>query len=166
MKMLAIVLISVLTISAQAEQTPLSYSMTNVMSWVGVNINASNVSNLPHRVSSTPGDAFLGFLRTFITGDLDAYLFHMSPLRRNRHIGTDNLALIPQNYRTRYSMLNFNTNLCIKSFSSSFTATNVVSINCLLEETSVDESEEASFEYVIVFTNGEWKIGCNLSGDD
>ena len=145
---------------------PTSYSTTNVMDWIGVDINFSNVSNLPHQVSSTPGDAFLGFLRTFITGDIDAYAFHLSPLRRIQQIGTENLAAIPVGYRNRYLSYSFDTNICIKTFC--VTKTNIVSLKVtyVLEEVLEGERMESEYSEELVFTNGEWKIEGCLTGDD
>lgn len=165
-KLLHIFTATMVLVSGLLADLPDNYLMTNVTAWVGVNINASNVSNLPHRVSSTPGDAFLGFLRTFITGDLDAYVFHMSPLRRINQIGTDNLAAIPIGYRNRYSSYLLDTNLCIKSFSATSTAASRIKVAYMLEEICAGEREESEYDDELVFTNGEWKIEGDLSGDD
>ncbi len=157
MKMLAIVLASFWAISTHATP-PLSYSMTNVMAWVGVNINASNVSNLPYRMSTTPGDTVLGILRSFITNDCSDYLFHLTPSTRVQFSGTDNVNDIPMSYKTRYESISPDTNLCIMTCSIIQTNLHQVILSMRLHECSIfDETDDVTF-FKVLYTNGSWRI--------
>lgn len=159
MKHMAIALLSLLLAIAYAQADgELNYSMSSVTALVGTDINVSNVSNLPQRATSTPGDAFLGFMRTFITGNIQDYAFHMSPQNRIDHFGTTDLNAIPQSFiDSRASML-LDTNLCITSYSLDTAGSNSVIFSISIAETTEEDTEESPFVYRMLFTNSVWTV--------
>lgn len=143
-----------------------SYSVSNLTAWVGVDINVLTASNLPQRATSSPGDVFLGFVRTFVTGNIQDYAFHMSPQNRIDHFGTASLDDIPLSYISSRSSMLFDTNLCITAFSSNLIGSNSVDLSVSIAETTEDDTEEVTFLYRMTFTNGVWAVDGSFCEDN
>ena len=144
-------------LAAYAE-SPENYSITNLMAWVGVDIDTSNATNLPRRASSSPGDAVLGILRSFITNDCEDGFYHMSPARRRRIAGAENWESVPQSYLNEYANAPCDTNLCILSVSNLETNGVEFALVLRLREMTALDSEESSARCLLLFTNDCWKI--------
>lgn len=156
------ILLGVMFASALAcAEEACNYSVSDITALVGVDINASTASNLPQRATSSPGEVFLGFVRTFITGDIQDYAFHMSPQNRIDHFGTAVLEDIPQSYISSRSSMLFDTNLCIMAVSSNLAGSNSVDLTVSIAETTEDDTEESTFIYRLIFTNGVWAVDCS-----
>ncbi len=155
--------IAILSTVAYADLTP-DCSLTNAMSWVGVNINFSNVSNLPQRVSATPGDALLGLFRSYVSNDATDHFFHLSPATRNDFYGTSDMNCLSESMKNKYTQTTSDTNLLIRSMTATTNGPNRIVVCVDLVETLCSEVFDNDISYFdIIYTNGEWKID-NIRG--
>lgn len=145
--------------NASAQQAP-DFLISNIVSLVDVDINSTNYYDiLPMRSWSTPGGAFLGLLRSFISNNCEDYLFHMSPEARIRLCGTADIGNIPSAYRTSFEQTPADTNIVIKSIEGVFTNGTEFLLSALIEETSrFEHYGERIWNVQLVCTNSQWKI--------
>ena len=144
-------------------ETPPSYSITNLMAWVGTSISPSNVSNLPQRVSTNPGATVLGYIRSLISNDCFDNFYHMSPAKRLRLAGTTNINNLPLQYIESYTNHPPDSSVRILSLSNVCTNGNVFSFNMTLEEIHVNEVFASTGQIELVYTNASWKIDSDRS---
>ncbi len=166
---LFIAVITVTLIRSILADLPSNYSMTNAFAWVNVNINISNVSNMPYRVANTPGDAFLGMFRAFFCKDCETCIFHSSPQLRRILVGTEDISQIPESYRSMFANSANCTNMVIKHASPIWTNACELRVKSIIQETTPDEVETATMFLSLLYTNQLWKvdgISPNDSDDD
>ena len=159
-----IVIATMLAIRLLAD-LPLNYSMTNILAWVDVDINVSNVSNMPYRAATTPGDTFLGMIRAFFCKDCETSLFHSSTKLRRILVGTDDITQIPESYRSMFANSANCTNMVIQYALPIWTNACELRVKTILQEATPEDGENATMFLSLLYTNQLWKVD-GISPDD
>ena len=157
MKNAVVAIVFSFALAVHAEM-PTTYSISNVLVWVGVTIDATNASNLPQRVSTTPGEVFLGYMRSFVLNNCSDNYFHMSHHMRMMITGGDDINSIPLAYLNSFSSTAHDTNVLIKSISNIVTNLNTLSFPVSVKEISAFDVFDGDFPCSFIYTNSEWKI--------
>ncbi len=139
-------------------ELPTTYSVSNVLAWFGVPIDATNASNLPQRVSATPGDVFLGYMRSFVLNSCNDNYFHMSHNMRMVITGSDDINSIPLAYLNSFSSTPHDTNVLIKSIANIVTNLNTLSFSVSVKEVNAFDVFDGDFPCSFLYTNSEWKL--------
>ncbi len=154
----AVVVIMFFFASAVHAEMPPTYSISNVLAWVGVTIDATSASNLPQRVSATPGDVFLGYMRSFVLNNCGDNYFHMSHNMRMMITGSDDMNSIPLAYLNSFSSTAHDTNVLIKSISNIVTNYNTLVFSVSVKEVNAFDIFDGDFPCSFIYTNSEWKL--------
>ena len=147
-----------MSVTMAMAEVSLNYSMSNVTAWIGANINLSNVSNLPYRASTTPGEVFLGLFRAFYCKDCETSIFHSSPQLRETLIGTTSIAKIPESYRNMFANSTSCTNMVIMSAFPLWTNACQMRVKTVIQEATSEQVDTNAMFLALFFTNQLWTV--------